>query len=388
MFGSYTPNGALGDDLAMVKLRSKNMSMLVPAHIRTLKPYIAGKTIEEVVREYNPPRISKLASNENRLGCSPDAKEAVIRSMDQIMNYPDPASKVLRERLARQFGIKTENVITGSGSEGVMALITRTFFLDTEEALTADATFIGFVVLANSRGVKLRRVPLTEDYRFDLDAIAAAIRPETKVIYLANPNNPTGTYFTRDQFEAFHKKVPDHVLVIMDEAYFEYARDVEDYPDSMKYRFDNVITLRTFSKAYGLAGLRIGYGFAHEEIISNLMKVKLPFEPSTPAQAAALAALDDSGFLERSVKMVHSGRQRLYDFLSARNVHYVESVSNSVMTVFENEKKAEWFTDAMLRKGVILRRLPAFGLPNCVRITIGTPDEMEHFESAFDELGL
>jgi histidinol-phosphate aminotransferase len=360
--------------------------MLVPSHIQTLKPYIAGKTIEEVVHEYNPPRISKLASNENRLGCSPKAREAVNRSMDQIMNYPDPASKLLRDRLAKQFGIKTGNVITGSGSEGVMALITRTFFLDTDEALTADATFIGFVVLANSRGIKLRQVPLTSGYRFDLEAMAAAIRPETKVIYLANPNNPTGTYFSSIEFEAFHKKVPDHVLIIMDEAYFEYARNVTDYPDSMKYRFDNVITLRTFSKAYGLAGLRIGYGFAHEDIISNLMKVKLPFEPSTPAQAAAMAALDDKGFLDRSVEMVHSGRERLYDFLASKGVNFVESVSNSVMAIFRDEPEAEAFTLAMLKKGVILRRLPAFGLPNCVRITIGTPEEMEHFEMACDEV--
>lgn len=360
--------------------------MLVPSHIQTLKPYIAGKTIEEVVHEFNPPRISKLASNENRMGCSPLAKEAVMRSMENIMNYPDPASGVLRERLAKQFGIKKENVITGSGSEGVMALITRTFFLDTEEALTADATFIGFIVLANSRGVKLRKVPIKSGYCFDLEAIAAAISPQTKVIYLANPNNPTGTYFTRDEFEAFHKKVPGHVLVIMDEAYYEYARDIPDYPDSMKYRFDNVITLRTFSKAYGLAGMRIGYGFAHEDIISNLMKVKLPFEPSSPAQAAALAVLDDQDFLDRSVKMVTSGRKRLYDFLSERGIKYVPTVSNSVMIIFEDEEKAESFTFEMLKRGVILRRLPAFGLPHCVRITIGKPDEMEHFEAAFEEV--
>jgi histidinol-phosphate aminotransferase len=362
------------------------MFMLVPSHIQNLKPYIAGKTIEEVVQEFNPPRISKLASNENRLGCSPLVREAVMRSMDQIMNYPDPSSRLLRERLARQFGIKAGNVITGSGSEGVMALITRTFFLDTEEALTADATFIGFIVLANSRGVKLRRVPLTPDYRFDLEAMADAIRPETKVIYLANPNNPTGTYFTQEEFERFHSRVPPNVLVIMDEAYFEYARGAKNYPDSMQYRFDNVITLRTFSKAYGMAGLRIGYGFAHDEIITNLMKVKLPFEPSTPAQAAALAALDDAVFLERSVAMVNTGRERLYRFLESRGVEYVKSVANSVMTVFSSEKEADDFTQAMLRQGVILRRLPAFGLPNCVRITIGTPEEMEHFETGFGKM--
>lgn len=355
-------------------------SFLVPRHIHELQPYIAGKTIEEVASSYGPKRISKLASNENRLGCSALALEAAIRSHSTIMNYPDPACKSLRNKLSAMYGVRPENVIAGSGSEGIMSLITRTFFLDHEEALTASATFIGFIVLANSRGIRLNRVPLTPDYRFDLDAIADSITPYTKIIYLANPNNPTGTYFTIGEFERFIKRVPEHVLVILDEAYFEFAGDVSDYPDSMKYRLDNVITLRTFSKAYGLAGFRIGYGFAHEDLISNLMKVKLPFEPSTPAQAAGMAALDDTDFLKRTQGMVRIGRERLYRLFDKAGIHYVKSQANSVMMVMNSADEAGEFAEFMLRDGVILRRLQAFGLPDCVRVTIGVDEEMDHFE--------
>lgn len=359
--------------------------MLVPRHILELKPYVAGKTIEEVVAAYHPKRVSKLASNENRLGCSPDALAAAQASMSAIMNYPDPAALALRARLAERFAVKPENVIAGSGSEGIMSLITRTFFLDHEEAITASATFIGFIVLANSRGIRLRQVPLTSDYRFDLDAIADEIREDTKLIYLANPNNPTGTYFTITEFERFMTKVPEHVLVILDEAYFEFASDQPDFPDSMRYRLDNVITLRTFSKAYGLAGFRIGYGFAHETLIANLMKVKLPFEPSTPAQAAGLAALDDEAFLKRTQDLVVDGRERLYRFFDAARIPYVRSFANSVMMVMPTEKEAIDLTQFLLEDGVIVRRLPAFGLPNCVRVTIGLPEEMDHFEERTEQ---
>jgi histidinol-phosphate aminotransferase len=356
--------------------------LLIPRHIRELQPYVAGKTLQEVIQEYNPPRISKLASNENRLGASPKAIEAAKASFSSIMNYPDPTAGALRDRIASKLNVKRENVIAASGSEGVMSLVMRAFFHDHEEALTAAATFIGFVVLVNARGVRLRQIPLTADYRFDLPALADAITPETKIIYLANPNNPTGTYFNRTEFESFMARVPAHVLVLLDEAYVEYTDGLDDFPDSLQYRLDNVITLRTFSKAYGLAGLRVGYGIGQEDLIANLIKVKLPFEPSSPAQAAALAAIDDEDFLSESLEIVRLGKQRLYDFLNNQQVKYVKSVANSVMIIFDTEHQAIEYTEMMLRNGVVLRRLPAFGLPNCVRITIGLPDEMSHFEES------
>ena len=256
---------------------------LVPPYIESLRPYEPGRSIEEVSRAYGLTRVSKLASNENPLGPSPLALEAIRRQSGGLNLYPNGGLD-LRRTLAENFDLKIENVIAGSGSEGIMSGIIRTFLCDDDEVLTTDAAFIGFQVLARSRGVKYRTVPY-RDWHYDLPALAGQITEHTKIIYLANPNNPTGTIFTRHEFDRFYQHVPERVLIILDEAYFEYAQDNPRYPDSMHYRYDNVITLRTFSKVYGLAGIRIGYGFAHEDLIANLLKVKLPFEPSTPAQA-------------------------------------------------------------------------------------------------------
>ena len=252
---------------------------LVPPYIESLRPYEPGRSIDEVRRAYGLTNVAKLASNENPLGPSPLAIEAVRRQLGGLHLYPNGGLD-LRRTLAEQFDLKPENVIAGSGSEGIMSNIIRTFLCDDDEVLTTDAAFIGFQVLARSRGVRYRTVPY-RDWHYDLPALAARITEKTKIVYLANPNNPTGTIFTRQEFDSFYRHVPERVLIILDEAYFEYAKDNPRYPDSMHYRYDNVITLRTFSKIYGLAGIRIGYGFAHEELIANLLKVKLPFEPST-----------------------------------------------------------------------------------------------------------
>jgi histidinol-phosphate aminotransferase len=249
---------------------------LVPPYIENLRPYEPGRSIEDVRRTYGVERVAKLASNENPLGSSPRAVEAIARNLGALNYYPNGGLD-LRERLAREFDLKVENVIAGSGSDSIMSGIIRAFLCDDDEVLTTEAAFIGFQVLARSRGVTYRTVPY-RDWHYDLTALAAAITDKTKIIYLANPNNPTGTIFSRHEFDEFYKHVPERVLIILDEAYFEYAKDNPRYPDSMHYRYDNVITLRTFSKIYGLAGLRIGYGFAHEELIAHQLKVKLPFE--------------------------------------------------------------------------------------------------------------
>lgn len=359
---------------------------LVPNNIRDLSPYVAGKTITEVEEEYQPPQISKLASNENRLGCSPNVQREVIKAMQEIQDYPDPIAQQLRKVIAEQNNISSENIMIAAGSESIISILCRTFFLNHEEAITADATFVGFFVQANIRGISIKKVPVTDDYRFDLDAMAVAISDRTKMVYIANPNNPTGTYVTDSEFQRFMRKVPDDVLVIMDEAYHEYARDVADYPHSMHQEYDNVITLRTFSKAYGLAGFRIGYAIASEEIISHLMKTKLTFEPTTPAQAAALAALGDQAFLKKTKDTVEEGKKRLYKFFENKGIEYVPSVSNSVLMVLPSEQQAIDFNEAMLEEGVILRRVNAFGLPNCIRITIGRKKEMDHFEHSFEKV--
>jgi histidinol-phosphate aminotransferase len=343
---------------------------LVPPYIESLRPYEAGRTIESVQREYGLTRIAKLASNENPLGTSPKALEAMTRSLGSLNFYPN-GGLTLREVLAEQFDLKVENVIAGSGSEGIMSNIIRAFLCDDDEVLTTDAAFIGFQVLARSRGVKYRTVPY-RDWHYDLDALAAQINEHTKIIYLANPNNPTGSIFTRAQFDQFYRHVPERVLIILDEAYFEYAKDNPRYPDSMHYRYDNVITLRTFSKVYGLAGARIGYGFAHDELIRNLLKVKLPFEPSTPAQAAGVAALSDHEFLHRSLELNARGLQVLSEGLQDLGLHVVPSQANFIMIVMPGEEAAHRAFEDLLSQGVVVRPLKAFGLPHCLRVSTGT----------------
>ena len=346
---------------------------LVPPYIESLRPYEAGRSIEDVQLEYGLSRVIKLASNENPLGPSPRAIEAIAGATNKLNLYPNGGLD-LRKVLAHEYDLKVENVIAGSGSEGIMSNIIRAFLCDEDEVLTTEAAFIGFQVLAKSRGVKYRTVPY-RDWHYDLEALAREINENTKIIYLANPNNPTGTIFTKHEFDEFYKQVPERVLVILDEAYFEYAADNPRYPNSMHYRYDNVITLRTFSKIYGLAGIRIGYGFAHEELIRNLLKVKLPFEPSTLAQAAGIAALSDKEFLHRSLGLHARGMQVLSDGLRESGVTVVPSDANFVMVPLASEEQAERITEDLLQLGVVIRPLKAFGLPNCVRISTGTDEE-------------
>jgi histidinol-phosphate aminotransferase len=348
---------------------------LVPPYIESLRPYEAGRNAQEVARAYGLTRVVKLASNENPLGPSPLALEAIRRSLDGLNLYPDGGLE-LRKVLAREFELKVENVIAGSGSEGIMSSIIRAFLCDDDEVLTTEAAFIGFQVLARSRGVAYRTVPY-RNWHYDLEALAGEINENTKIIYLANPNNPTGTIFTKHEFDAFYRHVPERVLIILDEAYFEYAEDNHRYPDSMHYRYDNVITLRTFSKIYGLAGVRIGYGFAHEELIGNLLKVKLPFEPSAPAQAAGIAALADKEFLHRSLELNARGLRYLTSSFHEMGLDVVESDANFLMLVLPDPEQARRRVEELLMQGVILRPLAAFGLPNCVRVSTGTDEENE-----------
>jgi histidinol-phosphate aminotransferase len=359
---------------------------LVPPYIETLRPYEPGRSVDEVKKTYGLSRVAKLASNENPLGPSPLALDAIIHNLATLNYYPNGGLD-LRRRLAQEFDLKVENVIAGSGSDGIMSSIIRTFLCDDDEVLTTEAAFIGFQVLARSRGVAYRTVPY-RNWHYDLTALAAAITERTKIIYLANPNNPTGTIFTRHEFDEFYKHVPERVLIILDEAYFEYAKDNPRYPDSMHYRYDNVITLRTYSKIYGLAGLRVGYGFAHEELIANLLKVKLPFEPSGPAQAAGIAALEDREFIHRSLELNARGRRMLDQTLRQMGFEVVPSEANFVMVPLESANVAGWLTEELLCRGIIVRPLGAFGLPNCLRISTGTDEENQMLITALEQLHL
>jgi histidinol-phosphate aminotransferase len=358
--------------------------LLVPPHILALRPYEPGLSAEEIQQRFGLERVIKLASNENPLGSSPLAVEHARRALSNMARYPD-GGLVLRRKLAERFKLKIDNVIVGAGSEGIMANVVRTFLCDQDEVLTTEAAFSGFQVLARGRGVQYRTVPYRE-WRYDLPALADATNERTKLIYLANPNNPTGTFFTRKVFEEFHARVPERVLIILDEAYFEFAMNEPSYPDSMHYRFDNVITLRTFSKAYGLASARVGYGFAHENLISMLLKVKLPFEPSGVSAAAALGALDDYEFLHRTLENNTRGLAFLNRELRALGYAVIPSAANFVTIALETADEAQQVFERLLRRGVIVRPMKATGLPECLRISVGTPEENEMCVEAMQQV--
>jgi len=358
---------------------------LVPSYIQQLANYRPGKPISEAQRELGIQDFIKLASNENPLGPSPKGLAAIQDSLNNLHRYPDATGYELRTKLAKRFNIKMENVVLGAGSEGIMSTIMRTFLLSDDELISAANSFIGFRVLANASGRHVNWVPM-KNYRYDLEAMANKITDYTKIIYIANPDNPMGTTITRQEFDEFYTHIPERVLIILDEAYYEFAQDSPNYPDSMSYRYDNVITLRTYSKAYGLAGARIGYGFAHESLIGNLMKVKVPFEPSLTAQAAGMAALDDEVFLAETLAVNEKGIVFLKQEFDALGIENVPSRANFITTVWKSEDRASNLTQSLLEKGVIVRQLTGFGWPNCIRISVGLEAENQKCIESLKEI--
>jgi len=349
---------------------------LVPPHVESLKPYQPGRPPEELKKELGIERFVNMASNENPLGPPPSALAAIQANLTEINRYPDLCGTKLREALAERFATKVDNIALGSGSESTMANIIRAFLHDDDEVLTSQGTFIGLYVLVKAQGIKLNTVPL-KNYHFDLDAIADAVTPKTKIIYLCNPNNPTGTIFTRTEFENFIRKVPEHVLVILDEAYYEFAAHNPEYPDSMRYRLDNVLTLRTFAKAYGMAGIRLGYGLGHEYLIDYVNRIKLPFEPNILAQSAGLAALHDDEYLEHTLLNNEEGMAYLTGEFDKLGLQRIPSYSNFIMIEMGSQEKVARIHEGLLRHGIAIRPLTAFGLPTCWRVSIGLPQENE-----------
>ncbi|NOT78982.1 MAG: histidinol-phosphate transaminase [Bacteriovoracaceae bacterium] len=363
---------------------SDQIQTLVPDYVRYLQVYQAGKPIDELTRERGLTKISKLASNENPLGPSPYAIKAMTNALWDVHRYPDMNAYMLKSSLGKLYKLKNENIILGNGSEGIMAYIARAFIQPGQEVLTSQNSFIGFSIIARSVGALLKTVPLTADYRFDVLALAKSITKKTKVIYICNPNNPTGTYINKKEFDFLMSHVPDHVLVILDEAYFEYAVGKDDYPNSMDYRYDNVITLRTFSKAYGLSGIRIGYGFGHEDLISNLTKVKLPFEPGTIAQMGAAGAIHDKPHLKRTISNNQRRYVETFDFLTRHEFNPIKSVANFIAFKTGSEEASRYMFEHLLDQGVIIRQLKANEMPDYVRVSLGTKSEMSHFFKAME----
>jgi histidinol-phosphate aminotransferase len=363
------------------------MKNLINPHIQDLQPYNPGKPIQELERELGIAGAIKLASNENPLGPSPKAVAAIKEALGEVHRYPDGGCFYLKQALAPKLGIKPESIILGNGSDELIEIICRTFLTPGEQVIYADCTFVEYELVSKSFGAQEVRIPL-KDFTYDLEAMAQAVTDKTRLIFIANPNNPTGTMVNRPAFERFMGDIPPQVLVIVDEAYYEYVARA-DFPDTISYMQQgrNIITLRTFSKIYGLAALRVGYGIARPELISYMNRVRLPFNVNSLAQAAALAALTDEEHLAHSREVIRQGREYLYNQFEELGLDYVPSVANFVL--LDTKVGGQQVYQAMLREGVIVRPMGVYGLPGHIRVTIGTEGENRRLLAALKRaLGL
>lgn len=352
------------------------MKMLPKTYIEDLKVYEPGKPIEEVARELgfeNVIGFQKLASNENELGPSPKALVAMQQAATEMHRYPDGGCFYLKKKLAAQLGVDQENLIFGCGSNELIVFLCHVFLSAKTNLVMAETSFAVYFLAAALFEAQTLRVPM-QDLTHDLDAMLAAITPETRIVAICNPNNPTGTLVSQEAIDRFMSAVPDHVVVAFDEAYIELLPD-DQQPDVLKYvreGRENVIVLRTFSKAYGLAGLRIGYGVAHPKLINVLNKVRQPFNVNAMAQAAALAALDDVEHMEQSREVVIEGLRYLEEQLEQMGVAYVPSVTNFMLV--KTGAGRERFV-ALQKRKVIVRPMDPYGLPEYIRVSVGTPEQ-------------
>jgi len=356
---------------------------LVPDYIRELEPYVPGKPIEEVERELKTHAI-KLASNENPLGPSPLAIEAAKKALANSNRYPDGSGFYLREGLSKKHSIPADNIILGGGSTEIIDLSARMVLRPGDCGVTSYGSFPLYHIAIRATGARYLEIPM-RDYTFDLPAIARDLPVETKLIFISNPNNPTGTMFTADDFAEFLKRVPEHVLIVLDEAYCDYV-DHPNYSRSIEivHHGRNLLVLRTFSKSYGLAGLRIGYGIGPADLLNEMNKIRGPFNTSGVAQGAALAALDDTEHVRRSVESNRAGLAQLEAGLKKLGIRPVPSVANFILIDFEFD--ADPLAAELMKHGVIVRPMRWMGFPNAIRVSVGTQAENEKFLHALAEL--
>jgi histidinol-phosphate aminotransferase len=349
---------------------------LLPPWSARIRPYPPGKPTEEVERELGHTAI-KLASNENPLGPSPKALAAIQRNLQNIYLYPDGNGYYLREKLARVHHLEMSQIILGAGSTDLIELVAKTFLTGADEAITSESAFYIYQLAIDEMGAGRVLVPM-RDMGFDLPAIARAVTQRTKVVYLGNPNNPTGTMFTAIDLDRFLEAIPPRILVVLDEAYYEYVQR-PDYSHSLDYvrGGKNFLVLRTFSKVHGLAGLRIGYGMGHSELIESLNRIRSPFNASSVAQAAALAALDDKEHVAHSVESNLREMKFMTEELALMGVRYTPSVGNFVLV--DTGRDCEDDFARLLHEGVIVRPMKLYGFPTSLRVTIGTHAENEIF---------
>ncbi len=350
--------------------------MLPRKSILDIKPYKPGKPIEEVKREMGLKDVIKMASNENPLGPSPKALEAVKKCLNNIHRYPEGDCFYLRQALSKRLSIKPEQIIFGNGSDELIVLALRAFVNEGDEVVVATPTFLIYEIASKIQGAKVRSVP-TRYFKYDLKAMKEAINKNTRMIFIANPDNPNGTYVTKYELENFLDGLPEDIMVFIDEAYFDFVEE-KDYPDGMEYISKyNVASSRSFSKSYGLAGLRLGYAVSSPGIIKYMESVREPFNVNSLAQAAGIGALKDKGFLSKVKKAVWDGKKYLYSEFKDLGLRYVPSVTNFIL--FEAGSRAGEISDKLLKKGVIVRDMKGWGLDNFIRVTVGTEKENKRF---------
>jgi histidinol-phosphate aminotransferase len=342
-----------------------------------LKPYSPGKSIEEVRRELGLKELTKLASNENSSGPSPQAIRAIESELGNIFRYPDPPCTLLRREIAKRRGVTEEMVTLANGCDNIIFMIGAAFINEGDEVIMAEPTFTVYEGVTRIMGGRPVAVKL-KDYIHDLDGMAERISPQTKLVFLCNPNNPTGTLVPSAALNRFLALLPDHVVLILDEAYFDYISE-RDYPDGISLLGSNLnlIALRTFSKIYGLAGLRVGFAVGNEDLIGLLERVREPFPVNRVAQAAALAALRDEGHVERVLRINEEGKAFLSEQFRRLGIDYVPTQSNFIFVDFKRDSQEIY--EALLKEGVIIRPGSIWDYPTCARITIGTMDENRRF---------
>ena len=350
-----------------------------------IKPYVPGKPAEEVQREYGLTDVIKLASNENPIGPSPKALAAVQQAMARLNYYPDGQSYYLRRALASHLGVLPEQVVVGNGADGIITQVCMAYLDDECEVIVSRSSFPIYDIYTHVMRARLIKTPL-RDYGLNLDAMAGAITDRTKVVFVCNPNNPTGTINTAAETESFMKRVPDRVLVVFDEAYYEFV-DSAEYPDTLRYLREgrkNVLIMRTQSKIYGLAGIRLGYGVADPELLAPLHKVREPFAVNLLAQAAGIAALEDEEYRKASVASNHAGRLALYRGFERLDLFCVKSHTNFVLV--RVGPQAGQIVQKLLEKGIIVRPCGGYDLPEFLRITVGDPAQNERLIEALESV--
>ena len=346
--------------------------------IKNFQPYIQGRPIEEIKNKFGLKDVYKLASNENPIGCSKKAKKVLKKLFNVFHRYPEGSSLILREAISEKFNLSVNEVIIGAGTDELIELVAKTYLSKYENIVVSEHAFIRYQMAGELMGCKIISVPM-KNYTHDLESMFKKVNKKTKVVFIANPNNPTGTYNTHYELEKFLKNLLDkklYPIVVIDEAYYEYAKVFDDYPDSLALRniYPNLLILRTFSKIYGLAGLRVGFGISREEIISEIDRVRPPFNVSVVAQYVAREVLFDEEHIKKSLDLIIKEKNFLYKELDKLKLKYIPSATNFILINLYPHKGKDVFKK-LLTKGIIVRSMEEYDFPYCIRVTIGKHKE-------------